>query len=144
MITRPVLVRACNDTLRATTALSLSANQSSWVEPGLVKLIYSPHISTSQLLTDTLTQLVLANAGLTEADAPWLWRGLPLVLQKRADRIATQTKLLPPLQTALTNDALTPQAAFDWGVAVLLALAQHWQEISYQPKRSILFAAWGA
>ena len=115
-----------SDTLRATTALSLPAEQTSWVEPNLIKLVYSPQISTSQQLTDTLAQLILANVGLNEADAPWLWHGLPLVLQERTDLIATQKRFLPALQTALIADDFTEQPALDWAAVSYLQQRLGW------------------
>ncbi|MCB8943642.1 MAG: M20/M25/M40 family metallo-hydrolase [Ardenticatenaceae bacterium] len=116
-----------SSTLRATTSLGLPADQASWVEPGLVKLVYSPAISTSQQLTDTLAQLLLANAGLREADAPWLWHGLPLLLQEQTDLIATQKQLLPALQTAVINDNFATQPALDWAAVSYLQQRLGWR-----------------
>ena len=116
-----------SDTLRATTALSLPPDQTSWVESNLIKLVYSPQISRSQQLTDTLAQLILANAGLNQADAPWLWHGLPLALQEHADRIALHKRLLPALQTALIANDFTAQPALDWAAVSYLQQQLGWQ-----------------
>ena len=116
-----------SDTLRAITALSLPADQTSWVEPNLIKLVYSPQISTSQQLTDTLAQLTLANTGLTEADAPWLWHGLPLALQERADRLTLHKQLLPALHIALNNNELTSHPALNWAAVSYLQQRLGWR-----------------
>ena len=115
-----------SQTLRATTALSLPDDQTSWVEPNLVKLVYTPQISTSQQLNDSLAQLILANAGLSQSDAPWLWQGLPLLLQERSHPIDTQKQFLPALQIALINDDLAPQPALDWAAVSYLQAQLGW------------------
>lgn len=117
------------DTLRATTSLSLPTNQTSWVESGLVKLIYSPQISSSHQLTETLAQLILANAGLNQSDAPWLWHGLPLLLQEQADPITTQKQLLPNLQAAITTGDFTHQPALDWAAVSYLQQRLGWRDL---------------
>jgi len=71
--------------LRADTGLTLPATTDGLVDnrPGqfpIVKLAYTPAITRADVLTTTLTQLLLTEAGVSEDDAPWLWQGLPLVL----------------------------------------------------------------
>lgn len=69
------------ESLRASTALSHPFDPPLWVGPGTVRLVYSPVISTSLQLDEALAQLLLANAGVTQESAPWLWLGLPLALR---------------------------------------------------------------
>ncbi|HSH02693.1 MAG TPA: M28 family peptidase [Anaerolineae bacterium] len=94
-----------NATLRATTSPLLPTDQTVWIEPGLIKLVATPNITKSQALTNALLQLTLANNNLTVDNAPWLWHGLPLVWQTITDTVTTQSRYIPPLQTALETDA---------------------------------------
>jgi len=96
------------ESLRVSTALSLSPGRSVWVGPGVVKLVYSEEITASLQLDDALAQLVLAEAGVTEAAAPWLWQGLPLALRARTDPVETHTEYLPRLRRALDGEETTP------------------------------------
>jgi Zn-dependent M28 family amino/carboxypeptidase len=91
------------ESLRASTALSMPPDQDQWVGPGRIKLIYSPEISTSLKLSDALIQLLLAEAGVTESAAPWLWQGLPLVIQGKENATRTQLQYLRPLRQELAE-----------------------------------------
>ena len=76
---------------------SLPEEQRSWVNPGLLKLVYTQGISTSQELQTGLAQLLLAEAGVPEAAAPWLWEGLPLAYQAESDPLGHQIAMMPQL-----------------------------------------------
>ncbi len=92
------------ESLRVSTALSLSPGRGVWIGPGVVKLVYSEGIGDSTQLDDALAQLLLAEAGLTETAAPWLWQGLPLALRARTDLVETHMEYLPGLRKALDDD----------------------------------------
>jgi len=113
--------------LRASTALSLPPGQDVWVGESTVKLTYRSDISSSLQLTDALVQLVMAEAGVTEAAAPWLWQGLPLVLRARGDPIATQTEYLPRLQRLLGADSITPNEVTAWAAVDYVQQHLGWQ-----------------
>jgi hypothetical protein len=114
--------------LRTDTALSLSSDLSSWVEPGRIKLQYFPGIAESEQPESALAQLLLAEAGVTETAAPWLWRGgLENILSAREDTAAVQTEFLPGLRAAIDHaDAATPNAAMNWAAADFLQRRLGW------------------
>jgi uncharacterized protein len=109
-----VLLLPDPESLRASTAPSLSPDRDHWVGPGMIKLTYSPEISASQKMTDTLAQLLLAEAGVTEEAAPWLWQGLPLALGTPSGSADSGSGFLPDLQTALAEEdvPLTRESAW--------------------------------
>jgi uncharacterized protein len=115
------------DSLRASTALSLPAGQDVWVSESTVKLAYRRDISSSLQLTDALAQLVLAEAGVTEASAPWLWQGLPLVLRAGGDPVVAQTEYLPRLQHLLAADSITPNKVAAWAAVSYIQQHLGWQ-----------------
>lgn len=117
------------EALRVSTALSLPSNQSVWVGPGSIKLAYSPEISTSQQLADALAQLLLADAGLSEATAPWLWQGLPLAVRGETDLIQTHAEYLPALQTALEEDPIEASEATWWAAVDYMRRQVGWQGV---------------
>ena len=80
--------------LRADTSLRLPQNVTTWVGADTIKLVYTSNITRTEGLQTALTQLVLAEAGLNEADAPWLWHGLPLALPYGDDVVAAQREFL--------------------------------------------------
>lgn len=89
------------EALRTNIAVSLPEGQNSWVAPGKIYLVYNPEIDSSELLTTTITQLVLANAGIPRNAAPWLWEGLSLLLRSDREPRPIQSVLLPKLALAL-------------------------------------------
>ncbi len=89
------------EALRTNVAISLPPGKESWIAPGEIHLVYDPEISLSESLETALSQLVLANAGISEDAAPWLWQGLPLVLEAESDPRVVQSVLLPDLAAAL-------------------------------------------
>ena len=113
--------------LRMSTAPSLSAPVDHWLDAQTIKLTYSPEISTSHQLTSTLAQLVLAKAGVTEAAAPWLWQGLPLVWRAARDPVAAHGQYLPRLQQALAADAVPAGDATAWAAVDYLRQQLGWQ-----------------
>ena len=104
-----------NDALRTNIAISLPEDLDTWVAPGEIHLVYDPEIDSSELFTTALAQLVLANAGIPQNAAPWLWQGLPLVLQAEVDPRGIQSALLPDLTDALEIYPSSISASFDTG-----------------------------
>ncbi len=98
-------------------APSAPTRVSSWVGPGVVKLVYSQQISQSLALQNGLAQLVLAEAGVTEEAAPWLWSGLPMVLRDQAtwlDRLPGNAGDLSTLQTLLEQSSPPENEVTGW------------------------------
>ncbi len=114
------------ESLRVSTALSLSPGRGVWVGPGVVKLVYSEGISTSPQLDDALAQLLLAEAGVTESAAPWLWQGLPLVLRARTDLVETHAEYLPRLRQALDEETAALNDATAWAAVDYLRQRAGW------------------
>lgn len=100
--------------LRADTSLRLPDNVSAWVGPGTIKLVYTSNITRTDSLQTALTQLVLAEAGLSEAEVPWLWHGLPLALPFREDTIAAQRVYLPQARTVLLQTGSEATVDINW------------------------------
>ncbi|MBK9050168.1 MAG: M28 family peptidase [Chloroflexi bacterium] len=122
--------------LRADTSLALPDNVAAWVGPGTIKLVYTSNLTQTNALQTALTQLVLAEAGLSEAEVPWLWQGLPLALPFREDTIAAQRVYLPAARSFLLSTETEASADTNWlpveyvrqqvgwsGVAELITLA---------------------
>ncbi len=114
------------ESLRVSTALSLSPGRGIWVGPGVVKLVYSEGISASPQLDDALAQLLLAKAGVPESAAPWLWQGLPLVLRARTDLVETHTEYLPRLRQALDEETVALNDATAWAAVDYLRQRVGW------------------
>ncbi len=114
------------EAIRVSTSLSLPPDTLQWVAPGQVKLVFSPEISRSAQLADAMAQLLLADMGINEEIAPWLWHGLPLALQAEDDLVDTQSSLLPELPAILRSEdtQLTPSTA--WAAADYLQRQLGW------------------
>ena len=112
--------------LRADTSLRLPQNVTTWVGADTIKLDYTSNITRTEGLQTALTQLVLAEAGLNEADAPWLWHGLPLALPYGDDVVAAQREFLPDLRTSLAADPPISGMAMDWAAVDFLRQAIGW------------------
>jgi len=91
-------------TLRVSTALSLPDGKVIWIGPGSVKLVFSSRIMVSDNLRSALARLVLAEAGVNEAAAPWLWRGLSMAVSAEGDRFQSYSTYQPRLQQALEQE----------------------------------------
>ena len=111
-----------------TDTAPVSAGATTWVGPDTIKLVASPTISQTQTFADAATQLVLANTGMTEADAPWLWRALPAVITTQSDP-QRQGEYVPALATVLKTDALPAQEAADWAKVDYLQRQVGWEGI---------------
>jgi len=99
-----ILLHPSSESLRTSVALSLPQEQDSWVTPGKIQLVYSPEIETSEKLTSALAQLALAEANIPREAAPWLWEGLPLLLQAQKDIVSIQSGFLPELTAAFEGN----------------------------------------
>ncbi|MBN1584227.1 MAG: M20/M25/M40 family metallo-hydrolase [Anaerolineae bacterium] len=113
------------ESLRTSTALSLPPGQDCWVGPSTVKLVYRKEISSSIELSSALTQLVLANAGVTQQTTPWLWDGLPLVLQ--AQRGESTALHIQALQRAFAEQDSLPGETQAWAAVEYLRQQLGWQ-----------------
>lgn len=116
--------------LRADTSLRLPDNVTTWVGPDTIKLVYTDNLTTTESLQVALTQLVLASAGLSEAEAPWLWHGLPLALPHQNDPVAAQRLYLPDLRTFLaTEGGEETNAAANWATVEYLRQQVGWDGV---------------
>ncbi|MCH7480239.1 MAG: M20/M25/M40 family metallo-hydrolase, partial [Chloroflexi bacterium] len=115
-----------NFSLSAETALSLPVSVSSWVAPGVVKWIYADDLVLDQNMRDALAQLILAEAGVTESAASWLWSGLPQVLRAREDVVEVHAAALPSLRNALGREELVFNAATDYAAVDYLRQRLGW------------------
>ena len=114
------------EVLWASTALSRPRGQVASVMPGEVKLVYSEAISTSLRLQDSLAQLALAEAGVSEVLAPWLWQGLPLVLQGYDHPVSIQSEFLPTLQADLEQGSSSSSLVNSWAATSYLQERLGW------------------
>ena len=121
-----LLLFADAEAIRVNTALSLPADQDVWVEPQMVKLVYRENITQTYRLDDALSQLLLANAGVTEEAAPWLWQGLPLALRARRDLVEVHGRYLPALNDMLGEGVLTGGPAASWAAVEFLKEQVGW------------------
>ncbi|MCH7663479.1 MAG: M20/M25/M40 family metallo-hydrolase, partial [Chloroflexi bacterium] len=112
--------------LSAETALSLPETISSWVAPGIVKWIYSDDLVVDQNMRDALAQLILAEAGVTEGAAPWLWNGLPQLIQAREDIVEVHTLVIPNLRNVLSREELVFNRSSDYAAVDYLRKRLGW------------------
>ncbi|MFQ5434313.1 MAG: M28 family metallopeptidase [Anaerolineae bacterium] len=117
------------DALRGDTAVTLPPGTSQTVSPGQVNLLYSPQITASETLTRSLVQLALANAGVMEANAPWLWQGLPLAMAAENNVAAAHFRYLPDLREALAAEELPLNEATAYAAMDYLQRRIGWQGI---------------
>ena len=108
------------DALRADSDLTLPESTLGWVGPGTIRLVASDTITQSARLDQAVAQLLLANAGLTEADAPWLWHGLaaaadpvqeipfPLLLEEIAEQTVVSDATAHWMQATYLWEQLGP------------------------------------
>ncbi len=101
----------------ASISLATPDGQNQWVTAGALKLIYSDQISSSNTLDDSIVKLYLADAGIGNDAAPWLWNGLPQVLLEQEQAIAVQKRFIPALQSDLEAGEDTNTLALDWAAA---------------------------
>ncbi|MDH7486081.1 MAG: M20/M25/M40 family metallo-hydrolase [Anaerolineae bacterium] len=116
-----------SDALRVAVSPALPPDVEAWVDGNGARLVATSDLTRTQLLTATLTQLALAQMGMAEAQAPWLWAGLPLVRQAAADPLAFQRTHLPALQGLLGEGKATPLAAFPLRREVPATALDGWQ-----------------
>ncbi len=114
------------ESLRVSTALSLPNDRVSWIGPGIVKLAYRTNISQSLDFSDAIVQLLLADAGITEEAAPWLWRGLPVVIQAERELVRTQSRHLPTLQRVLSGEITQFGSTGSWAAVDFLREQVGW------------------
>lgn len=124
-----LMLFSSSKSLWASTGLSLAGSGASWVDPDAVKLVYGREISASTQLTDALVRLALAEAGVTESAAPWLWQGLPLVWRAQRDPVAAQIEYLPKVQGALAAETEVQNEATAWAAVDYLRQRAGWQGV---------------
>lgn len=115
------------DALRADTAVTLPDRTNIWIGPDTIKLIYSGPITSHQQLDTSLSQLLLTEAGVAEADAPWLWHGLAPAVAAEADWTAVQRENLPILYDTFAEAEFVRSAATDWAAVDYLRRQVGWE-----------------
>ena len=138
-----LLLLPSTEALRTSIALSLPDDLDSWVAPREIHLIYDPEIASSELFTTTITQLVLANAGVHHRAAPWLWEGLPLLLRAEGNTRTVQSSLLPDLAAALEIYPSSVSGSFVTGEITNAAIAEQ-DTTSNQDDRYYSANSWAA
>ncbi|MEA3337998.1 MAG: M20/M25/M40 family metallo-hydrolase [Chloroflexota bacterium] len=89
--------------LQVAAGLNLPNSVETWVVDNNVHLIASSQITRTETLTTVVTQLALAQLGLQEETAPWLWHGLPLHFASSAGRQAQPGQYLASLKAMLED-----------------------------------------
>ena len=115
-----------NEPLRASSAMSLARDENSAITPNTIKLTYSAEIAGGERFNDAIVQLALANAGVPRAAAPWLWDGLPLVLEAVDDPIGVQETTLSPLDNLALNEEPPFTYAMSWAAVDYLREERGW------------------
>ncbi|MEJ2707957.1 MAG: M20/M25/M40 family metallo-hydrolase [Anaerolineales bacterium] len=113
--------------LRASTMLSMPADQDMWVEAGEIKLVYSSTISDSVQLDEAVARLVLADAGLNRQVAPWLWEGLAFVLQSYQDQVESDSRFIPNLALDLSSGNFESPDTSAWAATKFVLQRLGWQ-----------------
>lgn len=121
-----LLILESQEVLWGSTSLSQPRDRYASVILGEIKLVYSEAISTSLHLQNSLAQLALAQVGMSESVAPWLWEGLPLVLQGYDQPISTQIKYIPTLQQNLAQGLPITGSVYSWAATAYLQERLGW------------------
>jgi uncharacterized protein len=107
-----------DDALQASVGLGRSFEGGTWVGPSSVRIVYTEEISGSVRLDDTLVQLALAQAGVPREAAPWLWRGLPLLMRPELGR--AEPRFLGEIQDLAHVAPEVEGEALDWAAVAYL------------------------
>ena len=90
-----------HESLQAAAGLTLPETITAWAAGNEAHVVAHSDITRTATLTDALTLLALAQTGLSEAQAPWLWRALPDHLAAQPDQEALAEKYLSVLRQML-------------------------------------------
>ena len=115
-----------DESFRASISLATPDEQYQWVTAGAFKLIYNDQISSSNTLDDSIVKLYLANAGITNDAAAWLWNGLPLVITEQEQAIVVQKRFIPTLHSNFEAGEEGNTLASDWAAAHYLLEKLGW------------------
>ena len=102
-----IYLYSTSENLRADTSFFLNGSETSWVAADTLKFVDGATLGESEKFKSSVSQLILANAGIPHTVVPWLWEGLPLVLEGEKDQVAMQVRMLPSLQSTLALDDQT-------------------------------------
>ncbi|MCB9154071.1 MAG: M20/M25/M40 family metallo-hydrolase [Caldilineae bacterium] len=98
-----LILHPSHQALQAAAGLTLPETVTAWAAGNQAHVVARADITRTRALTDTLTLLALAQTGLSETQAPWLWRALPDYLVAQSDREALAEKYLPVLRQMLQD-----------------------------------------
>ncbi|HET6447380.1 MAG TPA: M20/M25/M40 family metallo-hydrolase [candidate division Zixibacteria bacterium] len=112
--------------IRVSTALSLPGDQQTWIGPKLIKIVHRENISQTEGFSTAVAQLLLANAGLSEDMAPWLWHGLPAALNGEEDLAGTHQRHLAVLHRSLAAEEVPTRDAGAWAAVDYLVKTEGW------------------
>jgi uncharacterized protein len=115
--------------LRASTTPTLAPDTTSWVEPGMIKLVQQPEIASSAVLDEALIQLLLADAGVIPEAASWLWRGLPTALNTAHDDLTGDAERLAGVQQALAAEVNVENTWTAWATVDSIQRHVGWQGV---------------
>ncbi len=115
-----------NEALRASSAMSLGRNENMSISPNTIKLAYSAEIVGGERFNDAIAHLVLADAGIPKGAAPWLWEGLPLLIEAEKDPLGAQGRLISPLLNSVSLDGAPQRAETSWAAVDYLRERLGW------------------
>jgi uncharacterized protein len=121
------------EALRMDTALALPKGRDTWVGFRVGKATYTNNPTTTNTLDTMLWHLALAEAGVDEQIAPWLWHGLPLLAEERAS--GTTPAYLDDLRELNLSEEAAGQIGADmdpasaWAATRYLEMEIGWQGI---------------
>ncbi len=121
-----ILLFEGNEALRASTAMSLGRSENAAITPNTIKLTYSAEVAGGERFNDAIVHLVLADAGIPEVAAPWLWEGLPLLIEAEKYPVSTQERLIPPLQNSIVREVAPFNAETSWAAVDYLRERLGW------------------
>jgi uncharacterized protein len=113
--------------LRTSASLLLPESQTTVVIPGEIRLIFDEQITATVQLDDALANLILADRGISEANLPWLWQGLPLLLQEYKDSLTVQSRYIPVLQDMFRSGEIEANPASAWAATKYLQQRLGWR-----------------
>lgn len=107
-----LILHPSSDSLRAAVGLTIPDSVTVWAAGNDAHIVARDDITRTAALTDALTLLALAQAGLSEPQAPWLWYALPSFLAGQPQQEAQAEAHLPALRQMLAGGESVRAAEF--------------------------------
>jgi uncharacterized protein len=107
-------------TMRLSTMPSFPYEEDAWIEAGMIRLVFTDSLPDSDAFSTSFIQLLMADQGVVADAAPWLWNGLPAIIQADEASIDFQRSMILALQRALTNGEEIADDIAAWAAAEYL------------------------